>query len=867
MLRRGFVPVLHRSGAYRRAAPDIDINALPSQIGHWPAFGSGTAGTFNPTNTNPGTLTSGPTWNSGAGSSPSMFGGGSAGSINVTTAVRYVAHTAFTPPVASFGGHGRAGMGTGWLICGWIKMDSLPASGSRRPIWIATTGGNGFYVKGTAAGSTLEYYPNAAASAADIATGSWYFVAFRTIGAGATAVSELWVRQDGGTLTKVHNYGAQTSHALNTIMGYSGLGLGGSGCEFRYYAWPTLDTDLVALSQGLEASFPPTYRWQMHDGSGTTALESAPVYVDGSAVSPLPDTLAVHPLVQATAANRPIYHVASVRPVEDLPLLGGMDGVLRFDQTNDQLGKTGVLGAAVTQLTVMLCGRFWDPDRSSTDDKRFSCWGASKAGLGTAATDRWLTLGGLGGRANVSGVTHRPWLFEAACFDGATTRFARSTYPMHAWPLTLGLQYDGAAGTLKLYYNGVLDTTATGLPASLDLSGLFALCPNACGWQHYDMVAGTAIWGADTIAAVHRYWARRVAITPIKKRVAYNGGGFDGTVATGYNLNSGSFISDTGRWHSAWTTGTTDPSVTRVRYQSSDTAGDTWNSFIDIQVPVAGERSHLQGNTLLQLQYGANAGRLVIFTLRSPYPALTPWTPTRIYSDDDGDTWSAPVDTTWTDAEISYAIINGRVVQLPSGELRACAQGLRTSESGTQYTSWFMKSTNEGLTWTKVAHITTAAGGTGTTYTVEPTWLYLNGTTTDILCVLRAASGALYQTRSFDSGVTWSPLVRIGTFGVAISDVLPELIRLPDNRIALFKGIRYTGVAANDPALRVGVNVLTSSNEGASWSRTGPVPLGLASVGRNYQGGFIHNNMDLVLLHSNDEVNIESTQIPAALIP
>jgi hypothetical protein len=123
--------------------------------------------------------------------------------------------------------------------------------------------------------------------------------------------------------------------------------------------------------------------------------------------------------------------------------------------------------------------------------------------------------------------------------------------------------------------------------------------------------------------------------------------------------------------------------------------------------------------------------------------------PLIVYSDDDGDTWSAPVRL---DATATHEYVCGAPVEMPNGDVLLVSYFGNTQIARQSSRLW--KSTDQGQTWTAV---TVIADGNDPAYDFhfqEPNLLLLdNGT---LLCSHRTSSGRIRFARSTDDGATWT---------------------------------------------------------------------------------------------------------------
>ena len=118
-----------------------------------------------------------------------------------------------------------------------------------------------------------------------------------------------------------------------------------------------------------------------------------------------------------------------------------------------------------------------------------------------------------------------------------------------------------------------------------------------------------------------------------------------------------------------------------------------------------------------------------------------------IKSDDDGATWSAPVEI--TNAFTAWSAISSPIIELANGDLVAAVYGRDIGD--TRDSAVTVISNDAGATWGSEAEIDPVELNTDFQ---EPNILLLsNG---DILALLRTTSNEIYRSVSTDSGATWS---------------------------------------------------------------------------------------------------------------
>jgi hypothetical protein len=122
-----------------------------------------------------------------------------------------------------------------------------------------------------------------------------------------------------------------------------------------------------------------------------------------------------------------------------------------------------------------------------------------------------------------------------------------------------------------------------------------------------------------------------------------------------------------------------------------------------------------------------------------------------VYSDDDGATWSSPIDLTPTSGLTVGALCSGRVVEMRDGSLRQLVEG-SASSLATRSTR-IMTSTDDGLTWGSPVYVHNYT--TDSVIAVEPDLLLLDD---DSLLAIWRTSGSPSThaaARSTDGGATW----------------------------------------------------------------------------------------------------------------
>jgi hypothetical protein len=157
--------------------------------------------------------------------------------------------------------------------------------------------------------------------------------------------------------------------------------------------------------------------------------------------------------------------------------------------------------------------------------------------------------------------------------------------------------------------------------------------------------------------------------------------------------------------------------------------------------------------SLVAAPYGVaqiSTGRIFV-SIQQYDIAVSSYSAIIVYSDDDGATWSAPIDLTPTSGLTVGALCSGRVVEMRDGSLRQLVEG-SASSLATRSTR-IMSSTDGGLTWGSPVYVHNYA--TDSVIAVEPDLLLLDD---DSLLAIWRTSGSPSThaaARSTDGGATW----------------------------------------------------------------------------------------------------------------
>lgn len=292
----------------------------------------------------------------------------------------------------------------------------------------------------------------------------------------------------------------------------------------------------------------------------------------------------------------------------------------------------------------------------------------------------------------------------------------------------------------------------------------------ALGMLALAVTSGCRIPHAVALAQRMLVQQSRNAITPPNAARSYNAWPvscrlLNGDILVGYTSTVAHHTSTTGE---------------AVLKRSTDN-GVTWGSEVTIY----------DDPTLFVTVYGlgqASSGRLFA-TLWKDDPAVSGSGRALIsYSDDNGATWSAPVDVTSTAGFTREGYGAGPVVEAPNGTLLVTVEGHNTGQSfGTDERSVVLRSTDNGATWGSPV-IAGDPSTTGRPY-YESKLLRINSR---IWCFHRTGntSGDIYSNYSDDNGATWSlPMAQFAMIAA------PSAIRMQSGAIVIAGRKNTTGRA------------------------------------------------------------------------
>lgn len=127
-----------------------------------------------------------------------------------------------------------------------------------------------------------------------------------------------------------------------------------------------------------------------------------------------------------------------------------------------------------------------------------------------------------------------------------------------------------------------------------------------------------------------------------------------------------------------------------------------------------------------------------------------------LYSDDDGDTWSDPIQI---DADFTDWAVPTQIVELANGDWLLSVWGQDVGD-GDDWSVRAIKSSDDGTTWTTVG---TIADGVADSRQYNETGLYFDGTT--VIAMIRDETGGAdatyWRSTSTDDGTTWSALTQL----------------------------------------------------------------------------------------------------------
>jgi hypothetical protein len=251
----------------------------------------------------------------------------------------------------------------------------------------------------------------------------------------------------------------------------------------------------------------------------------------------------------------------------------------------------------------------------------------------------------------------------------------------------------------------------------------------------------------------------------------------DGRLMIAYNRSAGHNTDNSGR------------TVGKIATENLD-GTLTWGSEFEIY-------NHA---SLVSVPYGLaqiSTGR--IFASIQQYDiAVTNYSAIIVYSDDDGATWSSPIDLTPTSGLTVGALCSGRVVEMRDGSLRQLVEG--SASSLTTRSTRIMSSTDGGATWGDPVYVHNYA--TDSVIAVEPDLLLLDDGSLLAIWRTSATVSTHAASRSTDGGATWGAKFNIfGGWGA------PRMIQASTGTLIAI-------TRANSGAAGI---AFTSMDRGATW--------------------------------------------------
>jgi len=205
-----------------------------------------------------------------------------------------------------------------------------------------------------------------------------------------------------------------------------------------------------------------------------------------------------------------------------------------------------------------------------------------------------------------------------------------------------------------------------------------------------------------------------------------------------------------GRWlfvYTHFTDGTADHAKAHLASRESRDGGRTWTAEDKVVIPNEGG-FNIMSVSLLRLRSGA----IALFYLRKN--SLQDCRPLMRLSQDDGETWSAPVECI-IDPIGYYVLNNSRVIQLSSGRL-IMPTALHDFDKGRLLPGKIVVhvSDDEGKSWRRSASILEKDATGARVSFMEPGVVALDEKR--LLMLIRTKLGHQYISESTDAGATWS---------------------------------------------------------------------------------------------------------------
>ncbi len=780
-------------------------------------------------NLSPGNLVNSPVWV--PGDSPS-------GISDVSGSLNFTSNSYVTIPTSTLllnaRGIGTHEFGTAYSTCGWVKGYG---TGSRGLL----TGTSSYGLCLVDGKPTFLYGSNFSASSA-ISSSVWTHVGWTV---GAELLHRLWVN---GVV--VHTFSLFFGLDFSSLGGSSvtpSKYLNGKMSDWHIYDRELLDHHFADIMVGNPLEFNPVRRYKLDDGSGILAKDSSRrgntltnngsiVPTDGVAIYSAVDKDPVRQINDisgsgnsptATSTKRPQYLTDPL-----IPLIGTDKGVRFSYEKGHNLQKSAALGSSVSSCTIMLVGRMLDVNRVFSNTASLAyLFGISNNGVyGTNSADNFLGIRYVSGSES----SQTKWEWQAvAKGTGGTIKIAPygNVEPLNH---TIALRFEGGI-SLSLWINGekVAETT-TGIPATLNLSGLLEMgsvnsgATSPSGWEHYDAVMYNSALPDDTMRFLNNYFSTQVEIPEVKRTTVYFvPPGFNGSNPRGFNLGASGLKLANGDILIFWTSGATDPADTmQAMYARSTDGGLTWQTAQVLHDTAIA--TYFLFSSVIQL---AN-GDILAFTSTSPAATGDDWKSYMFRSSDNGNTWTPPAFIPCV-AGYNYMSPVSRPFEItPGGEIWMPFYGYKISSSN--YSSFILTSSDGGNNWIFKVDFANSAGSPSL-YTVETTWVNTEGTNWTAIHRVSYSPTVHFST---NNATNWSAFQYLGSVDELIVTAEPYLYKCETipGKLLLFRTIRTNKYVD----IRDGICVNSSTDGGHSW---GPCYMVHSdTTGRGYPTAFYVGN-------------------------
>lgn len=792
--RHYFDPEVQLRGQFRRGRlPAAEFNPrVISDAFYTDAAGQGTAGSYSQPNADPGTIAgTGLTW----------------GTTNPPPG-----HTAYLAGVA---GSGRVEFAAGYFLAGLnslglreieklaysveytVRAEGGAWGSADRALWTDGIANAGFwFLNGVPKVYNLigsgYHGPSGALPTTGPMTGGWNRVIWVF---SPTLLAKCYVN---GTLV----FTEQSSSALNvTLKDLMGARVASSSYEFigdcgglRVYDFEMTAAEVTSRQSDTELFRRPVYRIDATGGSGSTVTDDREVLGTGSLVATIDNQAGTD--LTASGGERPLFVSNSPQPADRNPAI--LPSSLRFDGNANQASATALLSSSVSDL----CGYFGlrvskalevAQGLAGTYDVPVAVWGASSASgagaYGTSTSVSWITLG-YRWPAYSGKIVPCGWEVRIKPLGTSTIQRVHGSLAL-GLPVRVGFRFHGgataAARYLEVWVNGVsVGTPISGsaLPANLDLSSGFTLCPQD-GTNVYragiDLDAagiGTGAWSAGDMAKFDGWFKKRGNYQDFSFQELFGVGQVFSSDPFGFNL--GPFVGPNGLAGgviAAATNGNTDPADNmRVPWRVSADRGNSWNAE-QIAFDPNGSASPA-GYIISPPFYHQATGKCLLALSTSPAVGNLPWVTYFQLSTNNGGSFDTPFTPTVSGLPANY-VYNpgtflgywspaGNIVELPDGKVRMLCEGwYSTSGSNStlgQYHVFVIEGDATLTNWTFLVDVSLATGDTGKALG-EPSmaWVAGSGAAREWVLVMREIGVVTRITSSRDDMGSWDPSTALGS--------------------------------------------------------------------------------------------------------